>query len=734
MSTALNTKSFLVAAAVLVGACAADSGTTPPPGGNGGRAGNAGNAGKGGLGGVGSGGFVGVGSGGTSSGNGGAGSGAAGWGGLNSGSGGTVSGSGGSNPATGGTGGATNGGGYRRSATWHGYAWASASPGSTINPTSFATVAPEQPLCASGTLGKSYSDVGIVGVNLKQEEGSTTLESVTPSGDGITINVTNTGGSPLRLQIQAADGSTNENHRWCAPITSADTFVPWSAFKTNCWPGGVSVPYDGEAITAAMVLVPGDEAQAVGFDFCVNTLEEHGVSSGTGGSGSGGSGSGGSGSGGTAGTGGTASTNDGYWISDDWHGFAWTATDSTSGTTITPKSFAGVAENGPYCASGTIKGATTAVAMVGVNLNQERAANAESLTVVPSKDGITVNVTNSGGTPLRLQIQAPGGSTDESKRWCAAISGSGGFIPWSGFNTRCWNNAGTAYNGTTALESALVLVPGGASDRSFNFCLNSLTETESGDGGNGGNAGSSGTGSGPGSPSGTLSGKSDWFRVTRDSRQYIVQNNVWGSSASQALTYNGVSFEITEQTGSNGTGGQPVSYPSVFIGANHPASERFTTGSNLPKLVSSIASADTSWTHNATGSISGEYNAAYDVWFSTGSSGDSGNPSGGYLMVWLYDPPNAQPRGELRQSSASVSGISGYFDVWIDDKVSPPCISYVRKPATTSMTFDLNKFIDDAETRGTIKSNWYLTNVFAGFEIWSGGVGLETTDFYAIVN
>jgi hypothetical protein len=28
----------------------------------------------------------------------------------------------------------------------------------------------------------------------------------------------------------------------------------------------------------------------------------------------------------------------------------------------------------------------------------------------------------------------------------------------------------------------------------------------------------------------------------------------------------------------------------------------------------------------------------------------------------------------------------------------------------------------------------YLTNIFSGFEIWTGGVGLETTSFCAGVN
>ncbi len=42
-------------------------------------------------------------------------------------------------------------------------------------------------------------------------------------------------------------------------------------------------------------------------------------------------------------------------------------------------------------------------------------------------------------------------------------------------------------------------------------------------------------------------------------------------------------------------------------------------------------------------------------------------------------------------------------------------------------------FIKDAVTRGYVQNSWSLTNVFSGFEIWSGGVGLQTTDFAATV-
>ncbi len=198
------------------------------------------------------------------------------------------------------------------------------------------------------------------------------------------------------------------------------------------------------------------------------------------------------------------------------------------------------------------------------------------------------------------------------------------------------------------------------------------------------------------------------------------------------MSFSGTTFQVTAQTGSNSTSGGPVSYPSVFIGSNY---SRSTEGSNLPKLVSSITSIPTTWSQNA-GSVSGTYNAAYDVWFSTSAAGDSGAPSGGYLMVWLYDPPDAQPLGGVVASNVTIAGASGSWSVWVGSNNGRPCISYVRTQATGSLTFDLSQFIKDASTNHSqpIKSAWFLTNVFAGFEIWSGGVGLRTTDFSVTVS
>jgi hypothetical protein len=74
--------------------------------------------------------------------------------------------------------------------------------------------------------------------------------------------------------------------------------------------------------------------------------------------------------------------------------------------------------------------------------------------------------------------------------------------------------------------------------------------------------------------------------------------------------------------------------------------------------------------------------------------------------------------------------------VWVGTNGDKPCISYVRTETSHVLSTDLNFFVRDAvENRpNTISSDWYLSNVFIGFEIWNGGAGLETTSFCVSVN
>lgn len=223
--------------------------------------------------------------------------------------------------------------------------------------------------------------------------------------------------------------------------------------------------------------------------------------------------------------------------------------------------------------------------------------------------------------------------------------------------------------------------------------------------------------------------------VTCNGRTYIVQNNAWGisnyspSGPHQTITFGpGTKFKVTEQTGT-GSNGAPASYPSLFIGAN---AGRSSGDPDLPKAVSALTAgtAKTSWTWAANGAT-GSYNASYDVWFSTGPGGDpqASAPSGGYLMVWFHDPPDAQPIGTQQPGTVNIADKN--WSVWygINSGSGKPCVSYVAQQTLNSLSFSLGDFIQDAVMRGYVQSSWYMTNVFAGFEIWSGGAGLETTDF-----
>jgi hypothetical protein len=94
------------------------------------------------------------------------------------------------------------------------------------------------------------------------------------------------------------------------------------------------------------------------------------------------------------------------------------------------------------------------------------------MAAAPTGTGMTVSFTKTGTFPLRVQIQAVGGGTDETKRWCYTVTGASPVtIPYTSFNTKCWDDSGTAY-AKQPLEAVLLLVPGDpAAATTFEACL-----------------------------------------------------------------------------------------------------------------------------------------------------------------------------------------------------------------------------------------------------------------------
>jgi hypothetical protein len=447
---------------------------------------------------------------------------------------------------------------------------------------------------------------------------------------------------------------------------------------------------------------------------------------------------------------------------------------------------------GPYEVSGTVYNDYNAVALLGFNLNEavtgsntqcvynKAAASSNgppTATVPSSATGIAVNwsMKTAPPTSFRIQLQAADGATNANDRWCATITDPQGpsFIPFSSFWTQCWNvgvsgmSAGTMYSGQ-AIDAVVFLVPGTMAKKApYDFTIVGFAPgTSKSDAPKGGTQ-TCGTLTGTlGTTTASMDGSFQRAAVTgTDCKEYIVQNNNWGNptGSTQQINYTGSSFTVTSSSGSGSSA--PASFPSTYVGANgNIANGTYNTWSDtgLPKQISKINTAKTSFGWSG-GKSGGQFNATYDVWFAksdpTSEAGMYNDGISGFIMVWLYKPSNFHPIGNSIRTAtiADSSGTNHTFDVWVgprgsgqgstggvNDGSGRPVISYVSQSTLSSLTFDLKLFMNDAVTNGAndmskgasgitqaFSASWYLTDVFAGFEIWSGGdaTNLKSTGF-----
>lgn len=228
----------------------------------------------------------------------------------------------------------------------------------------------------------------------------------------------------------------------------------------------------------------------------------------------------------------------------------------------------------------------------------------------------------------------------------------------------------------------------------------------------------------------TLSGDSDVsgyggkLSVVSDGRQYIVRNSIIDSVATQKVEYSTDSgnFTVTEHSGSSTT--MPVSFPSIFIGH---IDGHATTDSGLPLRNSSIASIPVTWDWSDTDAeTSADFLPLVSLWFTTTAEGSVSGPEK-FLDIWLSSPGSHNPSGTVIAGNITIAGAT--WTIWSDGAN----IIYKAILEQSSGNFDLKAFIDDAISRSTISSTDYLHDVIAGFRIWSGGSGLSSSNFSAVV-
>jgi hypothetical protein len=162
-----------------------------------------------------------------------------------------------------------------------------------------------------------------------------------------------------------------------------------------------------------------------------------------------------------------------------WHGYAYgtgngcTASGCTADTTI---SYCGdaTATNFTKCMgmlsiSGTLEAAVdpdyAGYVLIGFSLNEAVGGGTKG-TVTPKGASLVVTGAAAGG---RVQLQAG------SSYWCAPFT-SGTPIPYSTFNTKCWDNSGTAYSTATPIDTIALQIPGGAANAAYTITLTSVAE------------------------------------------------------------------------------------------------------------------------------------------------------------------------------------------------------------------------------------------------------------------
>jgi hypothetical protein len=438
-----------------------------------------------------------------------------------------------------------------------------------------------------------------------------------------------------------------------------------------------------------------------------------------------------------------------FFTNGTWQGLVTTATRAT-GTNITPATFDAHVPGTPFCVEGTVarQPAFETEATLIFTLNQTPGALPAA--VAPTGSGIAVSFTRSTGAPLRLELTGPAGV------WCYELPVVRGqaFVPYAEFNTTCWDGLGQTYGGEP-VESLGFEVPGRAEqDTAYDFCVAGFADAAAAQ-------------AAPAPPpeflagdiTGTLSEKQGRAVVLgADGNKYIVSNNAWSEQAqhgSQVINYVNNSFTIQQQS-TGGAGSQVLTFPFVSIGRNgdQGANESQTTtiDDNLPIQISQIASLPTRFSHNVgqAGVQGSDFNATYDVWFAPQPpAGNYGTSGGAFLMVWTHIPNGRTPIGQVVAENINLEGQSFRLYVGRRDEGlgangadgASPVISYVANGTVNDYSFDLNVFIQDSVQRAStgglrglqFGSNLFLTDVFAGFEIWAGGTGLRVNEFTADV-
>jgi hypothetical protein len=221
---------------------------------------------------------------------------------------------------------------------------------------------------------------------------------------------------------------------------------------------------------------------------------------------------------------------------------------------------------------------------------------------------------------------------------------------------------------------------------------------------------------GPGGGGGS-SPISGYAAVPRGSYQF--QGDEYNSGAPLTLTPQGSGFAVTSTGISIPLGGAPGAFPSEYKGCQW--GECSPGSSGLPIQLTSSSVSQVKLTDHTRTVPGGVWDDAFDIFFTPCSTCQQNGAGGSKeMMIWLA---YSVVRPRHLTGTATIDGMS----FWVYQ--SSHTVWYLAQGGNASVTdMALAPFITDALNRGAIpSSSWYLMDIEAGFELWSGGQGLAIT-------
>lgn len=166
-----------------------------------------------------------------------------------------------------------------------------------------------------------------------------------------------------------------------------------------------------------------------------------------------------------------------------------------------------------------------------------------------------------------------------------------------------------------------------------------------------------------------------------------------------------------------------AAFPNAFAGCEISVC---SPHSGMPIQFRNIRSLSSSWHFAPARSWQGD--ATYDIWFDPHMR-TRGEDTGAEIMIWLDTRKLWMPPGP----NVQIDGSQWRVSHWIAHSKRGRSWRYLRfwrlRQVTIVRNLDLMPSLDYAHRHRHIRASLWLTSVEAGYELWSGGVGMHTRLF-----